>query len=104
MYPYNGQPPYHFYQQPVNPPYQQFQQPFHQPLQPPYYSPPYYQQPYPPYQHYPGGPTFLHQFKKQNGNYDMPKMMNSASQMINTVQQFSPMVKQMGSLLNLFIK
>ncbi|MDQ0483435.1 hypothetical protein QO000_002417 [Alkalihalobacillus hemicentroti] len=46
----------------------------------------------------------MQQFKKQNGNYDMPKMMNSANQMMNTVKQVGPMVKQMGSLLNLFIK
>ena len=107
MFPYNQQQP-NFFQQPGYPPYYQQQQnfphyppyqqyPYQQPMQQPYYTHPYYQQPYPPYQGYPSGHPFLNQFKNQNGNYDLPKMMN-------TVQQFTPMVKQMGSLLNFFIK
>ncbi|WLR59508.1 YppG family protein [Guptibacillus hwajinpoensis] len=112
MYPYNQQQPF-FHQQPGYPYYQQqpftpyppyqlyepYQQHYQQPIQQqqPYYPHPYYQQPYYPQQGYQGGQPFMNQFKKQNGQYDFPKMMN-------TVQQITPMVKQMGSLLNLFVK
>lgn len=69
-----------------------------------------YPSPYPgypgssPYPGYYGSQGFMNKFKKPNGNYDMPKMINSANQMMNTLKQVSPMVKQMGSLMNLFIK
>jgi hypothetical protein len=107
MYPYYQQQPYYnqpsgyqpYQQQPFTPypPYPPYQGQNYYPGGQPYYPHSYYQQPYGPYQGYPGGQPFMNQFKKQNGQYDFPKMMN-------TVQQITPMVKQMGSLLNLFVK
>ncbi|PFG12678.1 YppG family protein [Bacillus sp. es.036] len=108
MYPYYQQQSYYHqpsgyqpYQQQPFTPYPPYPPPYqgqnYHPGGQPYYPHPYYQQPYGPYQGYPGGQPFMNQFKKQNGQYDFPKMMN-------TVQQITPMVKQMGSLLNLFVK
>jgi hypothetical protein len=45
-----------------------------------------------------GMQSILSQFKTKEGGYDFNKMMNTAGQMIHTVNQLNGMVKQVGSL------
>jgi hypothetical protein len=45
-----------------------------------------------------GFQTVLAQFKKEDGTYDVNKMMNTAGQMMGTVNQVSGMVKGLSSI------
>lgn len=41
-------------------------------------------------------PTIMSQFKASDGNYDINKMLNTAGTMVNTMNQITGMVKQVG--------
>ncbi|MEC1260576.1 YppG family protein [Bacillus swezeyi] len=80
--------PFSAYQQPVHQPVQQHMQPFH---------PFPYPNPYPsprPNLHQPAQfQSFLSQFKKKNGQLDFSKMMDTAGQMMSTVNQVGSLAK-----------
>lgn len=40
--------------------------------------------------------SFVSQFKNSDGNYDVNKMMNTAGQMMNAMNQVTGIVKQVG--------
>ncbi|HLS07806.1 YppG family protein [Lentibacillus sp.] len=44
--------------------------------------------------------NLLYYFQDQNGELDLDKMLSTAGQVANTVQKISPVVKQVGDLLN----
>jgi hypothetical protein len=48
-----------------------------------------------------GFQSILNQFKTKDGNYDLNKMMSTAGQMMNTMNQLNGMVKQVGSFFKL---
>ncbi|WP_350346121.1 YppG family protein [Heyndrickxia faecalis] len=58
---------------------------------------PYPHQPVPPKPPQMGG-SFLNSFKSQDGSIDFNKMVNTAGQMINAINQVSSMVKGLGGL------
>ncbi|MCP8968796.1 YppG family protein [Ectobacillus ponti] len=41
-------------------------------------------------------PGIMSQFKTSDGNYDIPKMMNTAGQMMNAMNQVTGLLKQVG--------
>ncbi|WP_409301323.1 YppG family protein [Peribacillus sp. SCS-155] len=120
-YPIAGQMPYPPYQQPAPIPYPAayYQQPmpmqqplgtsnsfnpFENPLQPIQKRPPFTSMnPYPKQQFMQKQPSgfqsVLNQFKTQDGSFDINKMVNTAGQVMNTVNQVSAMVKGMGGIL-----
>lgn len=72
-------------------------------FRPPGPPPPFQQQPY----HYgqqpqPNRPSFVNQFRKQDGTWDYEKMINHGGQIMGIVNQARPLMKQMGPLLSLF--
>lgn len=89
-------------------------------------SPPYYQTPYeyyakpklpenwhtsihPEQAYYPGamihqGNNFFSYFHDENGQVDLDKMFSTVGQLANTVQQITPVVKQVGSFMRYFDK
>ncbi|WP_457982077.1 YppG family protein [Bacillus paralicheniformis] len=90
------------YQQPIEQnvdPFSVYHQPVQQQMQPPL--PPFqafpYQHPYPsprPNLHQPSQfQSFLSQFKKKNGQFDFSKMMDTAGQMVSTVNQVGALAK-----------
>lgn len=95
--------PYHYNQ---FPPYTQMNQ---QPYQPTHPSMPFHQGPWqPPYQAMQGTqgmgtqqkpPTkgVMGYFQNDEGKFDVDKVLNTAGQVANTYQQFSPIVKGIGS-------
>ncbi|MFD1361998.1 YppG family protein [Lentibacillus salinarum] len=46
--------------------------------------------------------NLLYQFQDENGGLDIDKMLSTAGQVANTVQQISPMVKQVGDFMKQF--
>ncbi|WP_176449169.1 YppG family protein [Lentibacillus sp. CBA3610] len=44
--------------------------------------------------------NLLYYFQDNNGELDLDKMLSTAGQVANTVQQISPVVKQVGNLMN----
>ncbi|MFA8439147.1 YppG family protein [Pueribacillus sp. YX66] len=66
---------------------------------PPYQHPHFYGQP-----RQPNRPSFVDQFRKQDGKWDYEKMINHGGQIVSIVNQARPLVKQMGPLLSLFKK
>ncbi|HLR74313.1 MAG TPA: YppG family protein [Virgibacillus sp.] len=52
----------------------------------------------PSYQQQP--PGVLSQFQDSSGQIDINKMISTVGQLANTVQQVSPMIKQLGSFIN----
>lgn len=64
--------------------------------------PPYWaqnQQPFPPQQFGPPPrPSIIDYFKDENGKLDFNKMSGTVGQVMSTVNQVSPIVKQMGAL------
>lgn len=98
--------------QPTNrPPVKKSFNPFANPLQPinPQQQPqgntanPYPQQQFMQKSQPSGISSVMNQFKTQDGSLDVNKMMSTAGQMMNTVNQVSSMVKGMGSIFT-FVK
>ncbi|SFE35300.1 YppG-like protein [Lentibacillus persicus] len=62
---------------------------------------------YGPFPHYPGisapqpspQANLLKYFQNQDGQIDIEKMLSTAGQVVNTVQQVSPVVKDVGQLM-----
>ncbi|WP_440896820.1 YppG family protein [Amphibacillus sp. Q70] len=104
--PNNHAPYYHPYQQPFQPngfPPQSHSHMNHQPYPPPYTNMPFQQGNWqPPYQ---GTGTeqksltkgIMGYFQDDEGQFDFDKILNTAGQVGNTYQQFSPIVKGIGS-------
>ena len=80
------QPPHNFVQQPPNFPMYSMKQPPFQPFTPPGAQSPFH--------------SILSNFKTENGNLDLNKMMSTVGQISNTVNQVSPLLKQMGSFFS----
>lgn len=47
-------------------------------------------------------PGIISQFQDENGQISLDKMLNTVGQMANTYHQVQPIVKQFGSLINMF--
>lgn len=80
-YPYEQQDPYYFQQQQLDPYYFQQQQQQQQQNQ---------------------GPGILAQFQTQEGQMDVQKMLSTVGQLANTVQQVSPVIKEIGAMIRVF--
>lgn len=76
-------------------PYEQFAKPPQPNQWNPYYS---LEQQFPQYGQMQGPKGFMHYFQDKNGQLDLDKMLSTMGQMANTANQFSPLVKSLGSL------
>lgn len=47
-------------------------------------------------------PSFLAQYQDANGQMDVEKVLSTVGQFANTVQQISPVIQQVGSLIKTF--
>lgn len=78
----------------VHPPYDPFG--FRPQGPPPPYPYPFSQRPQP------NRPSFVDQFRKEDGTWDYEKIINHGGQIMSIVNQARPLMKQMGPLLSLF--
>lgn len=46
--------------------------------------------------------NFMNQFKNEDGQMDMDKVLSTVGQLANTVQQVSPVIKQVSSIIKAF--
>ncbi len=76
-------------------PYEQFAKPPQPNQWNPYYS---LEQQFPQYGQMQGPKGFMYYFQDKNGQLDLDKMLSTMGQMANTANQFSPLVKSLGSL------
>lgn len=93
------QSPFEYYSKPSQPeswPYPMFQQPNDYQLQ---QQGPYFQQ-----QIQQSNPSsgFLAQFQTPEGQMDVQKMLSTVGQLANTVQQVSPVIKEIGAMIRVF--
>ncbi|RUQ29396.1 hypothetical protein ELQ35_10290 [Peribacillus cavernae] len=70
-----------------------------QPPQPQHFANPYPKQQFMQKQQPSGFHSVLNQFKTQDGSFDINKMMSTAGQMVNTVNQVSAIVKGFGGMI-----
>lgn len=76
-------------------PYEQFSKPPQPNQWNPYYS---LEQQYPQYGQMQGPNGLMQYFQDKNGQVDIDKMLSTMGQVANTANQFSPLVKSLGSL------
>lgn len=86
----SGQTPFEYFEKP--------RQPTHWPNEMQQYQYPEYNQPIQPFNQ----SNILAQFKDQNGQVDINKTLSTVGQFANTVQQVTPVIKQISDLLKSF--